>query len=280
MGKNKDYILHNLDFEIPISFWVMYLDNFLGEEKAEEFYDYLINARDIKRKNDIRNLMSCIGFSIYDLSYNEQLAFISIFKPFDTESKLVANMNNGVDCVFEYYKKKNLKLLEDIKKLGYSCEHTKFNWKDKRLKDTYQREYAFIIFSEEDTCKQFQKNIMELARKYNIEEVLITGNMKDKSTKMKLSSNIVHVSTGKVKETIDDTTIDTIENYLSNISGSKVIFKIPYENNKTVINKDVDYLTMRNYYSKQKQEKVKNKRPYSFNSAMIRGALLNRFKNE
>lgn len=280
MGKNKDYILHNLDFEIPISFWVMYLDNFLGEEKAEDFYEYLINARDIKRKNDIRNLMSCIGFSIYDLSYNEQLAFISIFKPFDTECKLVANMKNGVDNVFEHYKKKNLKLLEDIKRLGYSCEHTKFNWKDRRIKDTYQREYAFIIFSEEDTCKQFQKNIIELARKYNIEEVLITGNMKDKSTKMQLSSNIVHVSTGKVKETIDDTTIDTIENYLSNISGSKVIFKIPYENNKTVINKDVDYLTMRNYYSKQKQEKVKNKRPYSFNSAMIRGALLNRFKNE
>lgn len=280
MGKNKDYILHNLDFEIPISFWVMYLDNFLGKEKAEEFYEYLINARDIKRKNDIRNLMSCIGFSIYDLSYNEQLAFISIFKPFDTESKLVTNMKNGVDDVFEHFKKKNLKLLEDIKKLGYSCEHTKFNWKDKQLKDTYQREYSFIIFSEEDPCKQFQKNITKLCKRYNIGEVLITDNMKDKGAKMQLKSNIIDVSTGKVKETIEDTTIDTVESYLSNISETKVLFKIPYEMNKTVLNKDVDYLTMKNYYSQQKQEKVKNKRPYSFNSAMIRGALLNRFKNE
>ena len=256
------------------------MGNVPGKEKAEEFYEYLINARDIKRKNDIRNLMSCIGFSIYDLSYNEQLAFISIFKPFDTKSKLVANIKNGVDDVFEHYKKKNLKLLEDIKKLDYSCEHTKFNWKDKQLKDTYQREYSFIIFSEEDPCKQFQKNITELCKKYNIGEVLITDNMKDRCAKMQLKSNIIDVNTGKVKETIEDTTIDTVESYLSNISGTKVLFKIPYEMNKTVLNKDVDYLTMKNYYSQQKQEKVKNKRLYSFNSAMIRSALLNRFKNE
>ena len=97
---------------------------------------------------------------------------------------------------------------------------------------------------------------------------------------MQLKSNIIDVSTGKVKETIEDTTIDTVESYLSNISETKVLFKIPYEMNKTVLNKDVDYLTMKNYYSQQKQEKVKNKRPYSFNSAMIRGALLNRFNNQ
>ena len=57
MGKYEKYLLQNLDFDIPISFWVMYLDNFLGREKAEEFYKYLINARDIKRKNDFRNLI-------------------------------------------------------------------------------------------------------------------------------------------------------------------------------------------------------------------------------
>ncbi len=279
MGENKKYILQNLDVDIPTCFWVMYLDNFLGKEKAEEFYEYLINARDIRRKNDIRNLMSCIGFSIYDLSYNEQLAFISIFKPLDTNSKIVANMKNGVQKAFKHYKKKNLELLEDIKNLGYSCEHTKFNWKDKKLKNTYQREYAFIIFSEEDSCKQFQKNIIDLAKKYNIREVLITDNMKDKGTKMKLKSNIIEVETGKVKEVIEDTTIDAVQSYLSDISGTEVLFKIPYEMNKTVLNKDVNYLNIRNYYSKQKQEKVKNKSPYSFNSAMIKSSLLNRFKN-
>ena len=73
MGKNKKYLLENLNFEIPISFWVMYLDNFLGKEKAEEFYEYLINARDIKRKSDIRNLIATDGFSIYNFSNNEQL---------------------------------------------------------------------------------------------------------------------------------------------------------------------------------------------------------------
>ena len=123
MKTNKEYLLDNLDFDIPISFWVMYLDNFFGKEKAEEFYEYLINARDIKRKNDIRNLMSSIGFSIYDLSHNEQLAFISVFKPFDTERKLVENMPNGVDTIFKYYKKRNMELVKDIKKLGYSYEY-------------------------------------------------------------------------------------------------------------------------------------------------------------
>ena len=102
----------------------MYLDNFFGKEKAEEFYEYLINARDIKRLNDIRNLIDTIGFSIYDLSHNEQLAFISIFKPFDTTSKLVTNMKNGVNEILNFYQRKNLQLLKEIKKLGYSCEHT------------------------------------------------------------------------------------------------------------------------------------------------------------
>ena len=280
MRENAKYLLDNVNFEIPICSWIMYLDNFLGKEKAEEFYEYLINARDIKRLNDIRNLISCIGFSIYSLSRNEQLAFISIFKPFDTESELVANMKSGVKDVFDHYEKRNVELLKNIKKLGYSCEHTKFNWKDKKLKDTYQREYIHIIFSEGDTCEQFKKNIIKLAKKYNIEEVLITDNMEDKRTQMKLKSNIIDVNTGKVKENIEDTAINTVENYLSDLSGTKVMFNIPYENNKKILNKDVHYLNMQNYYSKQKQEKVKKGRPYSFNSAMIRSALLNRFKLE
>ena len=278
MRKNKKYLLENLNFEIPISFWVMYLDNFLGEEKAEEFYEYLINARDIKRLNDIRNLIDTIGFSIYDLSHNEQLAFISIFKPFDTTSKLVTNMKNGVNEILNFYQRKNLQLLKEIKKLGYSCEHTTFNWKDKKIKDTYQREYTYVIFGEEDD--KFLDNIIKLAKKYKIEEDLITDNMKDKSTKMQISSNIIDVNTGKIKESIEDTTIDTVEKYLTNISGTKVVHNIPYEKNKKIINKDVNYLNMKNYYSKQKQEKVKNKNPYSFNSAMLRNALLNRFKKE
>ena len=277
---NKEYLLNNLDFDIPIPFWIMYLDNFFGKEKAEEFYEYLINVRNIRRKNDIRNLISCIGFSIYDVSDNEQLAFISIFKPFDTESALVTNMKNGADDIFEYYKKRNMQLLKDIKKLGYSYEYAKFNWKDKKLKDTYQREYVLIIFSEADDSKKFQENLMEIARKYNIGKVLITDNMKDKSAKMQLKSQIIDVAEGKVEETIEDTTIDTIQDYLSSINETKVLFKIPYENKKTVLNKDIDYLTMKNYYSRQKQEKIKNRKPYSFNSAMLRGGLLNRFKNE
>ncbi len=280
MKTNKEYLLDNLDFDIPISFWVMYLDNFFGKEKAEEFYEYLINARDIKRKNDIRNLMSSIGFSIYDLSHNEQLAFISVFKPFDTERKLVENMPNGVDTIFKYYKKRNMELVKDIKKLGYSYEYTKFNWKDRKLRDTYQREHVFIIFSEKNNRTEFQNNIIKLSKKYNVKEVLITDNMVDKSTKMQIKSSVIDIFTGKVKEIIEDTTIDEIEKYLSDMSGTKVLFKIPYENNKKVLNKNVNYLTMQSYYSKEKQEKVKNKNPYSFNSAMLRNSLLNRFKSK
>ena len=275
---NKEYLLENFDGNIPISFWVMYLDNFFGKERAEEFYEYLINAQNIKRKNDIRNLMSCIGFSIYELSRNEQLAFISIFKPLDTKSTLVTNMKNGTNTIFEYYKNKNIQLLKDIKKLGYSYEYAKFNWKDKKLKDTYQREYVLIVISETDDCEQFQKNLLEIAQKYNIKKILITDNMNDKSTKMQLKSIVINFE-GKVEETIEDTTIDTIQNYLSSISKTKVLFKIPFENNKIVLNKDVNYLAMKNYYSKRKQEKVKNKNPYSFNSAMLKSALLHRFKD-
>ena len=104
--------------------------------------------------------------------------------------------------------------------------------------------------------------------------------MVDKSTKMQIKSSVIDIFTGKVKEIIEDTTIDEIEKYLSDMSGTKVLFKIPYENNKKVLNKNVNYLTMQSYYSKEKQEKVKNKNPYSFNSAMLRNSLLNRFKSK
>lgn len=274
MGENKKYLLKNLDFEIPISFWVMYLDNFFGKEKAEEFYEYLINARDIKRKNDIRNLINSTGFSIYSFSNNEQLAFISLFYPFDTESKLALNTN-----IFDYYKNKNLNFLKDIKKLGYSFEFSKFNWKDKTSKNTYQREYIFIIYSEEASYEQFKNDIIELSKKYNVNQVLITEKMSDKSTKMKLKSNIFDVSTGECKISFDDTTIDTVEKYLSDLSNITVLFKIPYEKNKTVLNKDVNYLNGKSFYSLQKQEKVKNAKAYSCSSAMIKSALINKFKN-
>ena len=131
-----------------------------------------------------------------------------------------------------------------------------------------------------EITKQFKQNITDLAKKYNIGEVLITDNMINRCTKMQLKSSIIDVNTREVKEIIEDTTIDTVENYLSNISGTKVLFNIPYENNKIVLNKDIEYLNMKEYYSLKKQEKVKNKGPYSFNSAMLRGALLDRFKNQ
>lgn len=280
MEKNFDYVLKNFRNDNLTLDWLMAIENFFGKENAEEFCQYFIERNDIMRKNDIRNLISRTGFSIYTLSNNEQLAFISIFKPFHTKSKLIINMENGVNRVFKHYSDKNMKLLKDIKKLGYSCEPIKCNWKDKTLKDTYQREYVFMIFSENDTCQQFKDKITELAKKYNIEEVLITENLKDKSPKMKLKSSIITSNTREIKENIEDTTIDTIEGYLSDISETKCLFKIPYENNKTVLNEDVDYLTMKNYYSIQKQERVKNKSPYSFNSAMLKSALLHRFSQE
>lgn len=50
MKSNSNYILRNLENEIPISYWTMYIDNFFGKEKAEEFYEYLINAHEIMKK--------------------------------------------------------------------------------------------------------------------------------------------------------------------------------------------------------------------------------------
>lgn len=49
----------------------MYLDNFLGKEKVEEFYKYIIDARQIIRKNYIRTVISTISLSVYSLSPSE-----------------------------------------------------------------------------------------------------------------------------------------------------------------------------------------------------------------
>ena len=86
---NSKYILQNLEREIPMCYWIMYIDNFFGKEKAEEFYKYLIDAHKIMRKNDIRKIISNISLSVYSLSAKEQIAFFGIYKPIDINNPLI-----------------------------------------------------------------------------------------------------------------------------------------------------------------------------------------------
>ena len=95
---------------------------------------------------------------------------------------------------------------------------------------------------------------------------------------MQIYSKLYDVATGNVKLEYEDTTIEIIEKYLSEISNTKALFNIPYERNKTVL--QIEDKTIYDYYSKEKQESIKKIRPKSMNMGMIKQALLTRFSNK
>ncbi len=175
-------------------YWVMYLDNFLGKEKAEEFYEYLIHARQIIRKNDIRTVMNTISLSVYSLSPNEQLAFVGIYNPINRNSPII--QKNGrwlLQKHKSFIETKNKLLASKIKRLGYSFTTSIGNWKDKTEKDTYQKGEVFIIFSEKKNPEKFKQDIYKLVKEYNINTVLITDTLGDNAPKMKIKSNLFDV---------------------------------------------------------------------------------------
>ena len=121
----------------------MYIENFFGKEKAEEFYEYLINARQIMRKNDIRKLINHISLSVYSFSTEEQLAFVGIYNPINRTSPIIQRMEDGFVKAQEFQKNKNIQLSNKIKELGYSFTTLSGNWKDKTEK-TLIKEKIFL----------------------------------------------------------------------------------------------------------------------------------------
>lgn len=168
-----------------------------------------------------------------------------------------------------------MNLQKKIKKLGYSYEPILGNWKDKNEKDTYQREYIFVIFSEEANETKFINDICNLAKEYNKKEILITENIKDKGPKANYKSKIYDVETKKEILANEETGIETIEKYFSQVSNTKFLFKIPYENNKKVI--ELEDKKIPSYYSKTKQELIKKAHINSFNMGMLKQALVAKF---
>ncbi len=276
--KNFDYVIHNMTHNGNVVDWLYSIKNFFGDEQTEAFCDYFIGVHQIIRKNDIRKILKTHSLSVYSRTQNEQLAFLSIYRPIDREQNIIKKLENGFEKAQKLYRNKDIKLSKSIKSLGYSYSTQLANWKDKNSKITYQKEYVFIIYSEKDSPEQFKNNILNLAKEYNIKEVLITNKLVDKSPKMVVSSKQYNVENGEIVKEIEDTTIETIENYLTEISYTKVLFEIPYENNKTILYNEEPCIV--DYYSIDKQEKIKNAMPTSFNMGMLKQSLIHSFLKE
>lgn len=276
MGKNFNYVIHNFEYRGNFVSIMYSIKSFLGEEQTEEFCKFFIQSNNIMRKNDVRNLVQTDSFSVYAFSSNEQVAVLTVYVPIDRNQNLIKNI--GLKSTQKFYRNKDLKLAKSIKQMGYSFQVSLCNWKDKIEKDTYQREYVFFIYSENNSTEQFKDNILNLAKQYNIKSIMIMERTKSKSPTSVIKSNVYYIETGNILEEYTDTTIETIERYLSNVSNTKVLFKIPYEKNKKIL-----YLEEKEifgYYSKNKQELVRKMKPYSFNSGMIKSALLSNFSRD
>lgn len=278
MEKNFDYVIKNFNYGGNVVDWLYCIKHFFGDEQTEKFCDYFINAHQIIRKNDIRNVIQHHSLSVYSCSDKEQLAFISTYIPIDTEHHLIKSIDNGLEKAQKMYRNKSIQLSKMIKKLGYSYSTTFANWKDKNIRDTYQREYIFIIYSENDNAEEFKNNIFKLAKECNIKSVLITDTLENKAPKLQIKSKLYNITTEDIIQEFEDTTIEIIEKYLSNLSNTKVIFQIPYEKNKTILY--LEDKTIGDYYSISKQEIIKNARVHSMNMGMLKQGLVHSFFRE
>lgn len=272
---NFKYVLKNIE---NTSNWIYDVKEYFGDEQTEKFLDYYINKHKIIDKNDIRNMINHSSLSVYSCSNKEQMAFISVYVPFNTEIQSLENIDDGMVKIQKIHRNKSINLSTAIKQLGYSYSTTLCNWKDKNRKDTYQREFVFIVYSEKDNVEEFKNNIIKLAKEFNITSILITDPLINNEPKTKITSKIYDIETGNVLQENTNTTIETVQTYLSNISNAKVLFQVPYEMNKTILYLKTN--NIRDYYSKNKQEKIRAIKPQNWNMAMIKGHLLKEFSRE
>jgi len=276
MKKNMRYVLDNAQGRGNLVDWLMCMNHFFGEEQTDAFCDYYIDVHQILRTEDIRNLLPRHSLSVYWAMEKEQLAFLSLYHVIDRETDFVKNRENGFKKVQEFYRKKVVDLARRIRKLGYSYVPIKANWKEKKQKDGYQREYIFCIFSETDTKEEFQQKMLELAKSIHQNRVLITETIQEKVPKYVISSNIYDVASGEILESNSDTTIPVVEKYLGDLTGEKVVFKIPYERNKTV--ELLEKPELGSYYARTKRKMVKNAQVHSCNMGMLKQSLLQSFQ--
>lgn len=280
MKKNSkmEYVMKNLGHNGNVVDWLYCIKSFFGDEQVESFCEYFIHRHHILRTNDIRNVIQQHSMSVYTMSNKEQLAFVSIYKPININSNLVRNMENGFEKAQKFYRRKSIALSKKIKQLGYSYSTTWGNWKDKNTKDTYQREYIFIIYSEQENSEDFRNNIFNLLKDYKINTVLITDVLPNDEVNLQIKSKLFDIQTGNILREYSDTTTEIVEEYLSNISDTKVLFKIPYEKNKKIL--WIENNQIANYYSKDKQEKIRKTNPQSFNMGMLKQSLIHSFDKE
>ena len=283
-GRNNmndyNYVLNNLEVNLTNNEWLRYVKNYFGEEDTKRFCEYVIDTRNIYRKNDIRNIIYSGSMSIYSMIDNEQLAILNYFKPIDTESSIIKNM--GLDKAITKYNKKDRELDKEIKKYGYSYSKANFYFKSKNVKDTFQSKYVNVVFSEKSTEAEFLNNIIKIAKLYNQQIVLITDKIpKTKTAKLIIKGKIYNTETREVIKEIENITIEEIEKYLTQISNTKVIYKIPYQKNKKIVNiNETKSIVDLDYYSKEKQEMAKKFNPYSYNTAMLKMAFKQKFTSK
>lgn len=273
---NMEYVMKNLGHNGNVVDWLYSIKCFFGDEQVENFCEYFIHSHQILRTNDIRNLIQHHSMSVYKMKDTEQLAFISIYKPINKNSKLIQNMS--FEKAQKFYRTKSIELSKRIKQLGYSYSTTLGNWKDKETKDTYQREYVFVIYSEQENSDQFRNNIFNLLKDYKINTALITDVIVNDEAQLQIKSKLFDTKTGIVLQEYADTTVEVVEDYLSSISDTKVLFKIPYEKNKNILWEE--HRNIADYYSKIKQEKIRKIMPNSFNMGMLKQGLVHSFDRE
>ena len=280
MNNNYNYVLNNLGVNLTNNEWLMHIEKYFGEKETKKFCEYMINARNICRKNDIRNLIFSGSMSVFSMVNNEQLAIFNIFKPIDIENNIVKNI--GLEKVKSKYNKRDIELDKEIKKYGYSYSKIKFNFKVENIKNTFQSKYVNVVCSEKSSENQFLKNTISIAKAFRQHYILITDKIpKIKTPQMIIKGKIYNTETREVIKEINDIKIKEIEKYLMLTCNSKVIYEVPYYKNKNIINiNESKAIVDLDYYSKRKQAKVKSFNPYSMNTAMLKKALLNKFSEK
>lgn len=280
MNDNYNYVLKNLGVNLTNNEWLMHIKKFFGEKETKKFCEYMVDARNICRKNDIRNIIYSGSMSVFSMIDNEQLAIFNIFKSIDIENNVVKNI--GLEKIKTKYTKKDMELDNEIKKYGYSYSKIKFNFKVENVKNTFQSKYVNVVCSEKSTEKEFLKNTINIARAFRQQFILITDKIpKIKTPRMIIKGKIYNTETREVIKEINDITIKEIEKYLMLTCNSKVTYEVPYYKNKNIINiNESKAIVDLDYYSKRKQAKVKAFNPYSMNTAMLKKALLNKFSEK
>ena len=277
MNNNYNYVLNNLGVNLSNNEWLMHIEKYFGEKETKKFCEYMINARNICRKNDIRNIIYSGSMSVFSMVDNEQLAIFNIFKPIDIENNIVKNI--GLEKVKSKCNKRDIELDKEMKKYGYSYSKIKFNFKVDNIKDTFQSKYVNVVCSKKNTENQFLKNTINVAKAFRQPYILITDKIpKIKTPQMTIKGKIYNTETREIIKEIKDITIKEIEKYLMLTCNSKVIYEVPYYKNKNIIDIDkTKAIFDLDYYSKQKQAKVKDFNPYSMNTGILKMALLNKF---